>query len=99
MLNFNKSRSYDVVAIAGSSNINARADDSMDWGRRLCTTILFVRCVIVVDVDGDDGIIVVVVATAAAIVPVVAVVVAVAIVVAIVVVADALGFLDMRSHC
>lgn len=98
MLNFNKSRSYDVVAIAGSSNINARADDSMDWGRRLCTTILFVRCVIVVDVDGDDGIIVVV-ATAAAIVPVVAVVVAVAIVVAIVVVADALGFLVMRSHC
>lgn len=54
VLNFNKSRSYDIAA--GSSNINARADDNMDCGRRLCTNddTLFVRCVIVVDVDGDD---------------------------------------------
>lgn len=93
MLNFNKSRSYDVVAIAGSSNINARADDSMDCGRRLCTNddTLFVRCVIVVDVDGDDdGIIVAITAVVVAIA-----VVAVAVVIVIV---DALGFLIIYSH-
>lgn len=55
MLNFSKSRSYDVD---GSSNIKARAD-SMDCGRRLCTSddTLFVRCVIVEDdVGGEDTI-------------------------------------------
>lgn len=59
VLNFNKSRSYDVPDVVGSSNINARAD-SMDFGRKLCANddTLFVRCVIVVDVDGDDGVIV-----------------------------------------
>lgn len=84
MLNFNKSRSYDAADVAGSSNINARAD-SMDFGRKLCTNddTLFVRCVIVAaDVDGDDDIIVVAVAA-----------------VAVAVVVNALGFFYQICTC